>query len=186
MNTRSCATQLYYSRKMEADAASERDRRAVATQLAVGVVAATGVAAVVAAALRASGVLSQRKKKKKKDDGVASLDVDNFIVRVVEGQIKSNVKHVGKSVVAPFLIASLAAAIGCVRRARRVVRPPPRAAAFRVRLPRSPHATPHSRSPARPPPPAALREQRARRTIFARVEATKKVMAHPVVLAQPQ
>ena len=144
--------------KMEAAAASERDRRAVATQLAVGVVAATGVAAVVAAALRASGVLSQRKKKKKKDDGVASLDVDNFIVRVVEGQIKSNVKHVGKSVVAPFLIASLAAAIGCVRRTRRVVRPPPRAAACFASVCRAARTQLLTRAPLpapRPPPRSA-------------------------------
>ena len=118
---------------VDADVASaERDRRAAAMQLAVGVVAVTGAISVVVAALRAyGGVLSPRKKKKKKDDGVASLDVDDFIVGVVESQIKSNVKHVGKSVIAPFLIASLAASMGCVRRA----------------VPRSPRRSKHASRP---------------------------------------
>ena len=91
----------------------ERDRRARAMQIACGVVAATGVAAIIAAALQASGVLVKRKKKKSGGGvGLASLDMDRIVVSLVEGQVKSNAKHVGKAIIAPFLIASLAATLG--------------------------------------------------------------------------
>jgi hypothetical protein len=91
----------------------ERDRRARAMQIACGVVAATGVAAIIAAALQASGVLEKRKKKKSGGGvGLASLDMDRIVVSLVEGQVKSNAKHVGKAIIAPFLIASLAATLG--------------------------------------------------------------------------